>query len=143
MTPATLLLCYLLGPLTVTTYQSVKSQTDSSPHHTSIGEKTRIGGVAVSRDLLCPVTKQCRRNVKLFCDPNRIHYGDHIWVKGLGIYKVNDCMGATKYIKEKNLRVPITKSIDIWVSSYTEEKAFDDKYGEKRWLVYRVKTDEK
>ena len=139
MTPSTILLCYLLGPLTVTTYQSVKAQTDASPNYTSIGEKTHRGGVAVSRDLLCPVSKQCRRNVKMVCDPTRIHYGDHIWIKDLGIYKVNDVMGATKYLKWKKKRVPITRAVDVWVGSYAEEKAFDDKYGESRWTAYRVK----
>lgn len=139
MTPATILMCYLLGPLTVTTYQSVKAQTDSSPSYTSIGQKTRKGGVAVSRDLLCPVSKHCRRNVKLFCDPKKVHYGDFIWIKGLGIYEVNDCMGATKYVKETKKRVPIVNSLDVWVASYAEEKAFDDKNGESKWTAYRVK----
>lgn len=139
MTPATVLLCYLLGPLTVTTYQSIPAQTDSSPNYTSIGQKTRKGGAAVSRDLLCRVSKQCRRNVKTVCDPTKLHYGDYIWIKDLGIFQVNDCMGATKYVKERKKRVPITNAVDVWVSSYGEEKAFDDKYGESKWTTYWVK----
>ncbi len=143
MTPAAILFCYLLGPLTVTTYQSVASQTDTSPNYTSIGQKTRKGGIAVSRDLLCPVNKYCRRNVHMFCNPNKLHYGDYVWIKGLGIYQVNDCMGLTKYVKEKHKRVPIRNSVDVWVASYQEEKAFDDAHGESKWTVYRVKLDEK
>jgi len=141
--PATILLCLLVGPLTATSYQSVKEQTDDTPHLTSIGERTRKGGVAVSQDLLCGVNKKCRRNVKLVCNPAKIHYGDHLYVPGMGLLQVNDCMGLTKLNRETGARTAIKRSIDVWVGSWEEEKKFDQTHGIKKWAVYRVQLNEK
>lgn len=141
--PATIILCLLVGPLTATSYQSVKGQTDDTPNHTSIGERTRKGGVAVSQDLLCGVNKKCRRNIKSFCNPEKIHYGDYLYAAGLGILQVNDCMGLTKLDKMTGKRIPITKAIDVWVESYEEEKKFSRTHGIKKWPVYRIKFNEK
>ncbi len=142
MSPAMILLCLLVGPLTVTSYQSVKSQTDSSPTYTSIGQKTRKGGIAVSQDLLCPAGKKCKRNLK-GCQTEMIHYGDYLYVKGLGIFQVNDCMGLTRWDRDLKKRVKIQRALDVWVPSYDEEKAFDRAHGTSKWVTYRVTFHDK
>lgn len=118
-----ILISLLVGNLTVTSYRSVHQQTDATPYHTSTNEVVRKGGVAVSRDLLCGA---CRKLHKRCAHPEvtgKVHYGDYLLVDGHGILKVNDVMGATKYDKKTKRRYPITNAIDIWVSSYKEEKA--------------------
>lgn len=82
---------------TVTSYRSVPAQTDSTPFHTSIGERTHPGGCAVSPDLLHSVAP----------------YGTYLFIEGVGICRVND----TTHPRHRNL-------IDIWVPSYQAEKAF-------------------
>ncbi len=107
----------VLGSLMATAYQSKTSQTDSTPHHTSIGERTGPYGIAVSQDMLCPASLS--RNLKIkkhsakSCHlKNKLHYGDMLLVEGIGLKHVNDCMNKRH-----------KKSIDIWVNSYAEEKA--------------------
>lgn len=99
----------LNSQMTITAYRSVPAQTDSSPNYTSIGDRTHKGGCAVSRDLLTRWKGPC-------------NYGDYIYIEGLGIYKINDCMGETCYDKVARKRFKITQHIDIWVSSLDEEK---------------------
>ncbi len=82
--------------VSVTSYQSLKSQTDSTPFITSIGDRVSNAGCAVSHDLL---------KAKVIC------YGDAVQIPNLGIRIVNDTM---------NIR--IKRSIDIWVPSYEAEK---------------------
>lgn len=111
------------GTCTVTSYQSVKGQTDSSPHFTSIGDHTHKGGVAASRDLL-----------KRWGGP--LDYGDYVYIENLGIYKINDCMGESECVSWKNKkctkRIPITRHFDVWVSSRKEEHQI----GVQRQKVY-------
>jgi len=109
----------LNSSMTITSYRSIASQTDGSPNYTSIGERTHKGGCAVSRDLLS------RWGGKL-------NYGDYILVEGFGIYKVNDCMGETEYDRVAHKRFKIKQHIDIWVSSYDEEK----RIGRRHRAVY-------
>lgn len=112
MNEIVLMIGFLLAnsPLNVTSYRSVHSQTDSSPHFTSTGERVHKGGVALSRNLL-----------KRWGGP--ADYGDYVLIEGMGIYRINDCMNDTKWDKVNKKRIPIVNSIDIWVSSYEEEKA--------------------
>ena len=124
-----LIIGMLLGQMQVTSYQSIRSQTDGSPNFTSIGDRTHRGGVAVSQDLLCPVGKHCTRNVSMFCKPEKLHYRDYIYIQGLGIFEVNDCMNK----RYKN-------RLDVWVASQAEEKAFHSKYKNKSFSVYLLKT---
>lgn len=100
----------LIGNLQVTSYRSVKNQTDDSPYVTSIGERVHPHGIAVSRDLL-----------KRWGGP--LNYGDTVYVEGFGFKVVNDCMG------EGN-----KQAIDIWVATYKEEKKIGVKHGHV-WLV--------
>lgn len=110
MNEIVLIIGLLLGNLTVTSYRSVPNQTDSSPYFTSIGKRVHKGGAAISRDLL-----------KRWGGP--VDYGDYVLVEGLGIYQINDCMGATKWDKVNHKRVPIRQAVDIWVSSHQEERS--------------------
>lgn len=82
--------------VTVTSYRPIKSQTDSTPDHTSIGTPAIMGICAASRDLL---------------ESGTLNYGDLIDVPGLGIYKVMDTMNNRH-----------TKHIDILVYNITQER---------------------
>lgn len=122
-----MLILTLIGLLEITSYQSVPQQTDSTPFITSTGERVRRGGCAVSRDLMCPMsmlkTPVMRLHTKDTCFlKNRIHYGDHVWVKGYGVLCVNDTMHPR-----------IHRHIDIWVPSYRAEK----RIGVQQRHVYR------
>lgn len=118
----------LLSTLTVTSYRSVPKQTDSSPFITSTGERVLEGGIASSRDLLCPMVffKDLRirkhKADKCFLK-ERLHYGDTVYIKEYGLFRINDCM----HQRHKN-------RMDVWVKTYKEEKAF----GTQRLAVYRL-----
>lgn len=112
----------LNSSMTITSYRSIKSQTDSSPNFTSIGDFTHKGGCAVSRDLLSRWNGPC-------------NYGDYIYVESLGIYKINDVMGDTGYDRVAHKRFKIRQHIDLWVSSYDEEK----KIGLQHHKVFLIK----
>lgn len=103
----------LLGSMALTSYRSVPNQTDSSPYITSIGERTNPSGVAVSRDLLTR-----------WGGP--LNYGDYLYIEGVGIKRVNDCM------HERHV-----KSIDVWVNTYKEEKDFGVRKG-RVWLIHPI-----
>jgi len=108
------LIAVLLGSFPVTSYRSVKAQTDSSPFITSIGEHVSKSGCAVSQDLL-----------KL----GIVKYGDTIYIDQIGFRRVNDTMHRR-----------IKRQIDIWVDSYEAEKTHDQKFGGKRlkvWLIQK------
>lgn len=92
MTPVT---AVALGVLTVTSYMSVPSQTDSTPHRTAINHRTHPLGVAVSRDLL---------------QSGEACYGDVLYVEGFGLRVVNDTM---------NIRHE--RSLDLFVETKAEE----------------------
>jgi len=126
----------LVGTLTVTSYRSVPEQTDSTPFHTSTGAHVEPGGVAISRDLLCgacrKLHKRCRHPEYL----KKIHYGDWLFIENYGFRFVNDCMSntSTKKIKGKVKKFVIKNQIDLWVSSYKEEKSVNV----KKLLIYKI-----
>jgi len=72
----------------VTSYQSVKNQTDSTPDLTAVNWKTGPGQVAVSRDLL-------RKNFT---------FGRKIWLERLGVFTITDIMNE----RHRN-------TIDVWI----------------------------
>lgn len=92
--------------VTLTAYQPIASQTDSSPSWTSIGDRTSKYGCAVSQDLL--LTK-------------RVRYGDVLYVPGFGYRVVNDTMNK----RHRN-------RVDLLVFTHAEEK----KVGERHLTVY-------
>lgn len=106
----------LIGKVVVTSYRSVPNQTDSSPYYTSIGEHVHPHGVALSRDLL-----------KRWGGP--IDYGDTIYVEGIGLKVVNDCMNE-RY----------TNRVDVWVATYDDEKRINVKRG-RVWLIKPIFKD--
>lgn len=111
------LITILIGQLSATSYRSVPAQTDDSPFITSIGERVHKHGIAISRDLL-------RRN------GGPLNYGDWVYIEKIGFKVVFDCM----HERHKN-------SIDIWVASLDEERAFHKKFkGQKLkvWVVMPV-----
>ena len=117
----------------VTSYQSKKSQTDDSPFHTSIGERTGTHVVAASKDLLCSRAKiltnnkgfiLCKRG--LLCpNVNKLHYKDWIWIEGIGFKQILDIM----HPRHKN-------HFDVWVRSQEEEARF----GVKKLRVYFIRS---
>lgn len=119
-----------LGKEIVTAYRSIPNQTDNSPFIISIGEKVHKDGIAVSQDQLCPAGKGCRRNVKMFCKPNMVHYKDAIYIEDTGFKIVNDCMNERH-----------RKRMDIWVNSYAEEYLFDKKFSKSKLKVWLIKGE--
>jgi hypothetical protein len=118
----------LLGALQVTSYRSLERQTDSTPFITSIGEHVHPHGVAVSEDMLCPLskgkTKLHKRGRAGGCKFKKLHYKDWIYVPGYGLKVINDVMHPRHH-----------KSVDLWVKTYDEEK----RVGTRRLTVYLVK----
>lgn len=103
-----------LGEFTVTAYRSIPEQTDSSPWRTSIHQRVNENGIAVSQDLLAA---------------GIVHYGDVVYLEGIGYKIVNDCMN----IRHK-------QRFDIWVPTHKLEKEFHDAYKGKKikiWLIQK------
>ncbi len=95
----------LVGILQLTSYRSVKEQTDSTPFITSIEHRTHPFGAAISRDLLKEGT---------------VCYGDTVLIDGYGLFVINDAMGAYTYTTD-----PPTKqdrAIDIFVTTKENER---------------------
>lgn len=106
-----------IGSLTITSYRSVRSQCDSSPFFTSIGEHVHSGGVALSRDLL-----------SRWGGP--VKYGDTLFVEGVGLVRVNDCMHER-----------MKQHIDIWVKTLRNEQQFQKKWKCGKTNVYLLKVE--
>lgn len=115
-----------MGNLQITSYRSVKNQTDDSPYFTSTGERTSPDGVAVSQDLLC---KDCLRLHKRCGCPisKQLHYGDWVYIERIGLKRLNDVMA-----KRHKCRM------DCWVRTLADEKAFHKKFGKMKLKVYKV-----
>lgn len=130
------LIATLIGELTVTSYRSVPSQTDSTPYHTSTNARVEPGGVAVSRDLLCGACRRLHKRCKHPEVATKIHYGDWLYVEGYGFRFVNDCMSDTSSIRVKGKvkKRLIRNQIDLWVRTYNQEKSV----GVKKRKVFKV-----
>ena len=87
-----------------TAYNSLSGQTDSTPHITATGTRTRPGVVALSRDLLRSFPYGTR--VTLQDLSGRYNFGSRVFI-------VEDTMAARK-----------TGSIDIWMGSYRDAMGF-------------------
>lgn len=109
-----LLTAILIGTMNITAYRSVPKQTDDSPYITSIGERVHPHGIAVSRNLL-----------KRWGGP--LNYGDFVYIEGIGFKVINDTMHER-----------FCDHIDVWVSTYQDEKDFDRQFRNKKvklWLI--------
>lgn len=93
-----------LGVLTLTSYQPIPEQTDSTPNITSIGHQVHPFGAAVSRDLLA-TDQAC--------------YGDVLYIDGYGLRVINDTMGTHTYRTKPS--TPQLKWVDILVMNRAEE----------------------
>jgi len=144
-----ILISIFLGNFTVTSYRSIPNQTDSSPYYTSTGERVRIGGAAISQDILCGACKKVHKRCKHPEYSKKLHYGDHVYIKEIGFKVINDCMGKVKTYRiktntgYKRLFKKQLRSIDIWVPFKKDEKAFHSKYGINKHKVWLVKIKEK
>ena len=83
-----------------TAYNSLSSQTDSTPHITATGTRTRPGVVALSRDLL-----------RVF------PYGTRVTIQDLsGRYN----FAGRVFIVEDTMHARKTNQVDIWMPTYRE-----------------------
>lgn len=103
--------------LTMTAYQPVAKQTDSSPTWTSEGDRTTKHGVAVSQDMLAD---------------GRVKYGDVLYIDGVGYRVVNDCMNKRH-----------VNRIDVLVFTHAEERRIGTRSGITVWRISNGKTNSK
>jgi len=97
--------------LRATGYNSLVSQTDSTPFITATGARTRFGVVAVSRDLL----------------GGSIPYGSLVRLKDLGSYYTGRGAGAFQhlldsqslFIVEDTMHARKSQQIDVWFPEYS------------------------
>ncbi len=96
--------------LRATGYNSLESQTDSTPHITATGTRTRFGIVAVSRDLL----------------GTNLPYGSLVRIRDLGALHTGNGVGAFQklldsqqlFIVEDTMHARKTQQIDVWFEDY-------------------------
>lgn len=143
-----ILMTVFIGNLTATSYRSVESQTDSSPFHTSTGQRVEWGGVAISQDILCGACRKLHKRCRHPEYPSKLHYGSYLYIENIGFKVINDCMGKFKTYKiytnkgYKKLFKKQLNSIDIWVPFLEDERRFHKKYGIKKQKVWLVKFKE-
>lgn len=134
------LLTILLGAFVVTSYQSIPSQTDSSPYVTSTGHLTNPSGVAVHPSLLCPRAKYQMGKRWILCKrgnqcgfKDKLHYFDTVFIEDIGVRQINDVMAW---------KTNMGAMFDVWVDSPTKEKLHHAKFKNRRlkvWLIYKVR----
>ena len=101
----------LIANVTLTSYRSVPAQTKPRGcEWTASGERCNVHGVAVSQNLLAR-----------WGGP--LHYGDLVYIEGVGFKTVNDVMNPRWHDR-----------CDIWVSAYKDEKKFGIRHG-RLWLI--------
>ena len=98
--------------LRATAYNSLTSQTDSTPFITATGAKTRFGIVAVSRDML---------------DDTLLPYGSLVKIRDLGHYKTgreqgifNDLLEDQLFIVEDTMHPRKRNQMDVWFPTYNQ-----------------------
>jgi len=101
--------------LRATAYNSLTSQTDSTPFITATGAKTRFGIVAVSRDMLV----------------DSLPYGSLVRLKDLGHYKTgrtagkyNDLLAEETFIVEDTMHARKRQQMDVWFPTYSQAKTW-------------------
>ena len=131
-----------IGRETLTAYRSVREQTDSTPYNTSTGAHVRAGGVAVSRDLLCPLCRKLHHRCVCPVGTKQLHYGDWLFLDGVGYFEVNDIMGSytSHKVRGKWVRTPLTNHLDVWVGSLAEERAFEKRFRGTTTDIWKVET---
>ena len=138
-----------IGNLTATSYRSVPGQTDSSPFHTSTGERVSLGGAAISQDRLCGACRKLHKRCEQPSYAAKLHYGDFLFVEGVGFKIINDCMGKHKRYRirtREGLKRVFKRQnnwIDVWVRDYTDERSFHREFGINTHKVWKVSYDER
>lgn len=138
------LMVVFIGSLTFTSYRSVSNQTDSTPFYTSTNERVHSGGVAVSQDRLCGACRKLHKRCKHPEYQFKVHYGDCLYLEGVGFKIVNDCMGRfSKYIirTKEGIKVLFKRQdnwLDVWVPTLMAEKEFHKTKGIHRYPVWRI-----
>lgn len=141
----TILTIVFLGELILTSYRSVPSQTDSTPFNTSTGEWVSTSGAAISQDKLCPACRRLHRRCQHPEVTKWVHYGDCLYIEGIGFRVINDCMGRFKHYKVrtkrgiKTLFIKQNNWLDIWVPSFKEEHRFHKQNGFAKHRVWIVR----
>ncbi len=92
--------------VTVTAYSATQNETDNSPELTANMTPSRIGLLAVSRDLLLSLS-----------------YGQIVILDGYGVFKVSDTMNSR-----------FTSRVDILHSSAKSARLFGKKSSTLRWV---------
>jgi 3D (Asp-Asp-Asp) domain-containing protein len=87
-----------------TAYTSSIRETDSTPHITATGARTRMGVIAVSRDLLRGIPYG-----------SRVLLQDLGSVKGRGVGRFNYLLRNRVFIVEDTMNPRIKNRIDIWM----------------------------
>lgn len=96
--------------LRATGYNSLESQTDSTPFITATGTRTRFGVVAVSRDLL----------------GTDLPYGSLVRIRDMGAYHTGNGVGAFQsllddqqlFVVEDTMHLRKSQQIDVWFERY-------------------------
>lgn len=96
--------------LRATGYNSLESQTDSTPFITATGTRTRFGVVAVSRDLL----------------GTDLPYGSLVRIRDLGAYHTGNGVGAFQslldgqqiFVVEDTMHPRKSRQLDVWFERY-------------------------
>ena len=86
-----------------TAYNSAPGQTDSSPHITATGTRTRFGVVALSRDLL-----------------SFIPYGSRIRIQDLSGTSYNRMLSNTVFIVEDTMNARMSRKVDVWMGTRSQ-----------------------
>ncbi len=110
--------------LRATGYNSLESQTDSTPFITATGSRTRFGVVAVSRDLL----------------GTNLPYGSLVRIRDLGAYHTGNGVGAFQsmldgqqlFVVEDTMHARKSQQIDVWFEHYDTAV---------RWGVRKVEVE--
>lgn len=90
--------------VTATAYTSLSSQTDNSPYITATGARTRLGIIAVSRDLLGPLP-----------------YGSRVKLQDLGSFdrsdgrRFNNLLADRVFVVEDTMNMRWRNRIDVWL----------------------------
>ncbi|GGJ20119.1 3D domain-containing protein [Deinococcus roseus] len=95
--------------LKATAYNSFSGQTDSSPHITATGARTRFGIVALSRDML-----------------RKIPYGSKVRIEllGKGASYYNRLLSQTVFVVEDTMHPRKYGQVDIWMRSSSEARSW-------------------
>lgn len=106
--------------VTATAYTAREEECNDEPEITASGRPSRIGGIAVSRDL----------------EALGINIGDLVVIKNMGLFKVED---RTAEMKRKNTSnpVPVVNTIDILHANVKAAKIFGTGTIEIIWLGER------